>query len=118
MSITTPQNDAVVEALNEASEGGRAVAAPRRRQSERPRKVKVHYNKREALAGYLFISPWIVGFLVFTAGRDGLQPGASRSATTTWRRTRRSPVGFDNYAELVRGPEGGALARRTPSSTR
>ncbi len=26
------------------------------------------YNRREAIAGYLFISPWIVGFLVFTAG--------------------------------------------------
>jgi len=26
------------------------------------------YNKREAIAGYLFISPWIIGFLVFTLG--------------------------------------------------
>lgn len=26
------------------------------------------YNRREALAGYLFISPWLLGFLIFTAG--------------------------------------------------
>src|SRR4051812_46688527 len=26
------------------------------------------FNRREAMAGYLFISPWIVGFLIFTLG--------------------------------------------------
>ena len=26
------------------------------------------FNKREAIAGYLFIPPWIIGFLVFTLG--------------------------------------------------
>jgi multiple sugar transport system permease protein len=25
-------------------------------------------RRREALAGYLFISPWIIGFLLFTLG--------------------------------------------------
>lgn len=30
----------------------------------RPRK----YNRREAVAGYLFIMPWLIGFLIFTAG--------------------------------------------------
>ncbi len=38
-------------------------AGPARRRRPRER-----YNKREALAGFLFISPWIIGFLVFTAG--------------------------------------------------
>ena len=33
------------------------------------------YNRREALAGYLFISPWIIGFLVFTLGCHDLQLG-------------------------------------------
>jgi len=32
------------------------------------RRKPTKYNRREALAGYLFISPWIVGFLIFTAG--------------------------------------------------
>ena len=39
---------------------------PRRRMSA---------SRREAMAGYLFISPWIVGFLRLHARRDGLQPG-------------------------------------------
>ena len=35
----------------------------------RPAKARItKFNRREALAGYLFISPWIVGFLVFTLG--------------------------------------------------
>ena len=29
---------------------------------------RVRYNRREATAGYLFIAPWIVGFVVFTLG--------------------------------------------------
>ena len=29
---------------------------------------RTRFSKREALAGYLFISPWIIGFLVFTLG--------------------------------------------------
>ncbi|MGQ9632216.1 MAG: carbohydrate ABC transporter permease [bacterium] len=34
------------------------------------RNVKKRYNvfRKEALSGYLYISPWIVGFLIFTAG--------------------------------------------------
>jgi multiple sugar transport system permease protein len=33
------------------------------------RRIKpTKYNRREAVAGYLFISPWIIGFLIFTAG--------------------------------------------------
>ncbi len=38
------------------------------RASRRARKGKVKYNRREALAGLMFISPWILGFLIFTAG--------------------------------------------------
>jgi len=39
----------------------RRVAAP-------PRPPRLKPRVREAIAGYLFISPWIIGFLVFTAG--------------------------------------------------
>ena len=105
MSITTPQNDAVVEALHEASEGRESRGRARRRRSERPRKVKVHYDKREALAGYLFILPWIIGFLVFTAGAMIYSLYISFSnynlATNT-----ASPAGFDNYAGLFEDPSG------------
>ena len=33
----------------------------------RPRWIKEPFN-REARAGYLFILPWVIGFLVFTLG--------------------------------------------------
>jgi multiple sugar transport system permease protein len=31
-------------------------------------KARDKYNKREAMAGYLFVAPWVVGFLIFTLG--------------------------------------------------
>lgn len=45
--------------------GGSARTA---RASRRRSKGNTKYNRREALAGYAFISPWIIGFLIFTAG--------------------------------------------------
>jgi len=60
-------------------------------------------NRREAVAGYLFISPWIVGFLVFTLGamlyslvisftHYNLATGLAR------------PAGMENYADLLNDP--------------
>jgi multiple sugar transport system permease protein len=58
------------------------------------------YNRREAIAGYLFISPWIVGFLIFTAGTMIYSLVISFSdynlATNVIR-----PTGIDNYKELL-----------------
>jgi multiple sugar transport system permease protein len=66
----------------------------------RPRK----YNRREALAGYLFITPWIVGFLVFTAGAMIYSLVISFShynlATDVIR-----PAGTANYAALLEDPK-------------
>lgn len=45
-----------------------AVVAQGRSSAGRRRGTKEPYNRRAMLAGYLFISPWIVGFCVFTAG--------------------------------------------------
>ena len=60
-------------------------------------------RRREAIAGYLFISPWIVGLCVFTLGAMLYSLVISfsdyRLATDT-----ATPVGFDNYAELFRDP--------------
>jgi multiple sugar transport system permease protein len=62
------------------------------------------YNRREALAGYLFISPWIVGFLIFTAGAMiySLVISFSRYnlATNVMR-----PAGTDNYRQLLENPQ-------------
>jgi multiple sugar transport system permease protein len=66
----------------------------------KPRK----YNRREAIAGYLFISPWIVGFMIFTLGAMIYSLVISFShyqlATNTAR-----PAGFSNYEALLEDPK-------------
>lgn len=61
------------------------------------------YNRREALAGYLFITPWIIGFLVFTAGTMVYSLVISFShynlATDVIR-----PAGVSNYQRLLDDP--------------
>jgi multiple sugar transport system permease protein len=79
---------------------GRASDTSRPQKKQRGKK----YNRREAIAGYLFISPWIVGFLVFTLGAMIYSFVISFSdynlATNT-----ATPTGFDNYAELFNDPK-------------
>ncbi|WP_129337655.1 carbohydrate ABC transporter permease [Cellulomonas endophytica] len=61
------------------------------------------YDRREAIAGYLFISPWIIGFLVFTLGAMvySLVISFSRYNLATNEAT---PIGLANYAELFDDP--------------
>ncbi|WP_027479397.1 carbohydrate ABC transporter permease [Gryllotalpicola ginsengisoli] len=61
-------------------------------------------RRREALAGYAFISPWIIGFLVFTAGSMiySLVVSFSRYDLLTGSI---SPAGAENYAELLQDPK-------------
>jgi len=65
--------------------------------------ARTKYNRREALAGYLFISPWIIGFLIFTAGTMIYSLVISFShynlATNLMR-----PVGLNNYRALLDDP--------------
>src|SRR3954462_15342444 len=70
------------------------------------RKRASKYNRREALAGYLFISPWIVGFLVFTLGAMlySLYISFSNYNLAT---NSASPAGLDNYSELFNDPKVG-----------
>lgn len=84
----------------------------RRRKRSKPRHEKQHYNKREALAGYLFISPWIIGFLVFTAGAMVYSLYISFSAYNLATNTAR-PIGFDNYARLFEDPRVGVALANT-----
>lgn len=62
------------------------------------------FNRREAIAGYLFISPWIVGFLIFTVGAMVYSLVISFSyydlATNTAR-----PAGLANYRLLLEEPK-------------
>ncbi|QIG41248.1 sugar ABC transporter permease [Microbacterium sp. 4R-513] len=83
-----------------------AVAAEGSGRKRRVKKVRVkqEYNRREVLTAYAFISPWIIGFLVFTAGamiyslvisfsRYQLATGAMR------------PIGLANYEGLFQDPK-------------
>ena len=62
------------------------------------------YNRREAVAGYLFITPWIVGFLIFTLGTMIYSLAISFShfnlATNKMR-----PGGVSNYQALFDDPK-------------
>ncbi|WP_210508510.1 carbohydrate ABC transporter permease [Naasia sp. SYSU D00057] len=70
----------------------------------RRKKQRDKYNKREALAGYLFVAPWVVGFLIFTLGAMIYSLVISFSdydlATDT-----AVPNGGANYAELFEDPK-------------
>ncbi|HEX6443609.1 MAG TPA: sugar ABC transporter permease [Streptosporangiales bacterium] len=72
------------------------------REATKPRRAR-KYDRREALAGFAFISPWIIGFLVFTAGTMIYSLVISFTnynlATDTV-----APVGFSNYERLVEDP--------------
>ncbi len=70
---------------------------------ERARRGKVTYNRREAIAGYLFISPWIIGFAIFTAGAMIYSLVISFSSYNLATNTAK-PIGFANYANLFEDP--------------
>jgi multiple sugar transport system permease protein len=66
------------------------VSAPKRRLSQRA---------REEVAAYLFIAPWLIGFLVFTAGAMLFSLGLSFYKTDLL--TYGYFTGLDNYLELM-----------------
>ena len=70
------------------------------------------YNKREVIAGYLFISPWILGFLIFTAGAMAYSLYISFSNYNLATNSAR-PVGVDNYAQLFDDPRVGLSLANT-----
>ncbi|PJJ71010.1 multiple sugar transport system permease protein [Diaminobutyricimonas aerilata] len=76
--------------------GGKPAATKRRKVES--------FNKREALAGYLFIAPWVIGFLLFTLGAMVYSLVISFShydlATNT-----ATPAGLSNYQLLIDEPK-------------
>jgi multiple sugar transport system permease protein len=65
----------------------------------RQARVMGRHSRREALAGLLFISPWIVGFVGLLAGPMALSIALSFTRYSVLRAPRW--VGLDNYLELV-----------------
>jgi len=68
--------------------------------NKRPRRLSP--RQREALEGYLFILPWFVGFLVFTAGP--LLSSLYLSFTEWGFVDAPSFVGLENYRDIARDP--------------
>ena len=68
------------------------------------RPARVKYNRREALAGYLFISPWIIGFVVFMLGAMAYSLVISFSRYNLATNVAR-PAGISNYARLFDDPK-------------
>jgi multiple sugar transport system permease protein len=91
-----------------------AIDTPTVTRPSRPAQVgrRDRYRLRESLAGYLFITPWIIGFLIFTAGAMIYSLVISFSdynlATNS-----ASPVGIANYAQLFQDPKVGTALSNT-----
>ncbi|WP_028047749.1 carbohydrate ABC transporter permease [Cellulomonas sp. URHE0023] len=69
----------------------------------RPKPSRARFHRREAIAGYLFISPWLIGFLIFTAGAMiySLVISFSHYNLAT---NAAVPAGLSNYRGLVEDP--------------
>lgn len=86
-------------------------AAPRRA-GGKPRPARSKYNRREALAGYLFISPWIIGFAVFMLGAMVYSLVISFSRYNLATNVAR-PAGVTNYQLLFDDPKVAASLANT-----
>lgn len=80
-----------------------AIDSQQKKRLRRPRWIKEPFN-REARAGYLFILPWVIGFLVFTLGAMvySLVISFTNYDLSTDTAT---PVGFSNYELLFKDPK-------------
>lgn len=85
--------------------GSKSLAGATLRRSGRKRApARAKYNRREALAGYLFISPWIIGFAVFMLGAMAYSLVISFSRYNLATNVAR-PAGITNYALLFDDPK-------------
>jgi multiple sugar transport system permease protein len=104
MTLSPPvPNETDVATPKSSAGGGRSRPAKKR---------LTKFNRREALAGYLFISPWIVGFLVFTLGAMIYSLVISFNYYNLAKNTMR-PAGLDNYAALFDDPKVALSLRNT-----
>src|SRR5260221_901424 len=72
------------------------------RSSSNARTFRLNLRQREALEGFLYISPWIIGFLIFTAG-----PMVASFFLSFTNYNIVSPpkfAGLDNYTQLLKDP--------------
>ena len=72
-------------------------------EAARPRKGRATIKRGETLAGLAFISPWFIGFLIFTAGPMAVSLGLSLTEYNIIKPP--SFVGLANYQELLTDPK-------------
>lgn len=83
-----------------------ATTTIRARQQADPKitsRVRERYNGREVLAGYLFISPWIIGFVIFTVISMSWSLGLSFTHYDLAAGTA-TPAGVGNYKLIFGDP--------------
>jgi multiple sugar transport system permease protein len=84
-------------------------SAPDRR--TRLRRWASGFRERETWAAFAFLSPWLFGFLVFTAGPMIASAVLSFTDYSVIKETR--GVGLENYRELIQDPKVGTALRNT-----
>jgi multiple sugar transport system permease protein len=82
----------------------RSVELPSTTRSTRSRRTILTKSRREALWGYVFVSPWIIGFLVFVLGPLIASLVISFTDFNLVRPEAVQFVGIDNYARLASDP--------------
>lgn len=92
--MSTDLNSAV-----EAADDGRKT----KRRRKGSAKARDRYSRRETMAAYLFIAPWILGFLIFTAGAMIYSLVISFSSYSLVTGSIRF-TGLENYALLFEDP--------------
>ncbi|HEX6074073.1 MAG TPA: sugar ABC transporter permease [Micromonosporaceae bacterium] len=90
--------------------GVTVAPAPGPQPRARPRRV-TGLRRREALAGYGFLAPWLIGFTVFMAGP--MIASFALSLTDYDILTPPEYVGWDNYRELLADPRVGLSLANT-----
>jgi multiple sugar transport system permease protein len=113
MTVVTPKTSPTGDG-HTGPNGENTSPSPRRRAGKKP-KSKPHrdrYDRREAISGYLFIAPWVIGFLIFTVGAMAYSLVISFSRYNLAANTS-TPVGFANYQALFSDPKVGVSLANT-----
>jgi ABC-type sugar transport system permease subunit len=81
-----------------------SVELPRATRSTRSGRVRMTASRREAFWGLVFVSPWIIGFLVFTVGPLIASLALSFTDFNLLRPEATRFIGLDNYAQMAADP--------------
>lgn len=80
------------------------IQLPAARRSTGSGRLRMTASRREALWGYVFVSPWIIGFLLFTVGPLIASLILSFTDFNLLRPEETRFIGIDNYARMATDP--------------